>query len=63
MDLNAEQDVRKILKLYSGAAYGKQVMDAARAAYLSGDTKAKYPEDNPDHIDGREDKTRPWMRI
>ena len=63
MDLKAANDVRKKLKLHSAAPYGKSIMDAARAAYHSGDTHAKWPDEMPEFIDGREDKTGPWMRI
>lgn len=43
--------------------YINGIIDAARAAYFSGDTHAKWPDEMPDFIDGREDKTGSWMLI
>ena len=73
MDVNAARDTRKNLKLYSGALYGKSIMDAAKCAYFSGDTRAMYPvfsdivyadtDSIKCCIDGREDKNSSWTRI
>ena len=57
------REVRKYLKLFSGALYGKSVREAAKEAYLSGKTHAASMTEFPAYIDGGEDKTRSWMRI
>lgn len=41
----------------------QSIMDAAKRAYFSGDTRAVYPDPMPEFIDGREDKNSSWMRI
>lgn len=74
MDVNIAETLRKKFNLYTGAFYGKSVdtakfpiinsiIETARAAYFSGDTHAKFPDEMPEVIDGREDKSKPWMRI
>lgn len=57
------REVRKYLKLFSGALYGKSVREAAKEAYLSGKTHAAHMTEFPAFIDGREDKSKPWTRI
>lgn len=63
MDVNETENVRKRLKLRFFSLYGKSVYDPASAVYHSGGTKATWPEEIPEFIDGREDKSKPWMRI
>ena len=56
-------ETRKHLKLFSGALYGKAVREAAKEAYLFGKTHAAPITEISGFIDGREDKSKPWIRI
>lgn len=62
MDLTAITR-KDIMDAANFSDYINGIIDAARAAYLSGDTHAKMTGQMSEFIDGREDKTRRWTRI